>query len=347
MEIKKITFAQPNRVQFDSVEEELTIVRPTEVVVKNHYSLVSAGTELACLSGAERWFPLPNTPGYAAVGEIVAHGSSITKVARGDMVLSHGPHAEYFKIDTTDRYTGTCIKLPPGLLPELAPLTRMASIAITSIRVSNVEIGDNVLVTGLGLVGNLAAQLVALQGGNVIGVDLSEKRIVCAQACGIAHTVNAKHSDWKAIVRQIAGRRGISTYIDATGLSPVSAESSTLIAPYGETVLLGTPRAPYETNITEIYSSIHLPGFTTYKGALEWRYPTFTEEFVKHSVQRNSEILMELAVTGRLCLGPLLTHKVTPKRAPDIYAGLLAKKDESYLGVIFDWTSEVDNALAS
>jgi threonine dehydrogenase-like Zn-dependent dehydrogenase len=220
---------------------------------------------------------------------------------------------------------------------DLAPLTRMASIAITSLRVANIEVGDNVLVTGLGLVGNFAAQLAALQGARVIGVDLSAKRRACAQACGLAHAVDAALPDWKSAVRQIAGTRGVTTYIDATGLSAVITEACTLVAPQGETVLLGTPRAPYETNITEIYRHIHLPGFTTFKGALEWRYPTFTEEYVKHSVQRNSEIIMELVTTGKLNVRPLLTHKVKPDCAPDIYAGLLAKKDESYLGVVFNW----------
>jgi 2-desacetyl-2-hydroxyethyl bacteriochlorophyllide A dehydrogenase len=337
MQIQRIAFVQAGQVRFETVESELTIEKPTELIVKNHYSLVSAGTELACLSGTEWWFPLPNTPGYAAVGEVVALGSAVTKFARGDRVFTHGPHAGYFKIDTTDRYTGTCLGLPPGLPMELAPLTRMASIAITSIRVADIEVGDNVLVTGLGLVGNLAAQFAALQGARVIGVDLSEKRRACAQVCGLAHAVDAARPDWKTVVRQLAGPRGITTYIDATGLSAVITEASTLVAPRGETVLLGTPRAQHETDVTEIYRQIHLPGFIAYKGALEWRYPTFTEEFVKHSVERNSEIILELATAGKLQFRPLLTHKVTPDRAPDVYASLLAKKDESYLGVVFNW----------
>jgi 2-desacetyl-2-hydroxyethyl bacteriochlorophyllide A dehydrogenase len=338
MQIKKITFVQPGQAKFDVVESELTIARPTEVIIKNRYSLVSVGTELACLSGTEEWFPLPNTPGYAAVGKVVAHGSAVTKVNLGDLVLTHGPHAEYFKIDTTDRYTGTCMKLPTGLFVELAPFTRMATIAFASIRVANIELGDNVLVTGLGLVGNLAAQLAALQGARVIGVDLSDQRRTCAQACGLSHTVDGSRPDWKNAVRQIAGRRGVTTYIDATGLSSAITEASTLVAPHGETVLLGTPRAPHETNVTEIYRGIHLPGFITYKGALEWRYPTFTEEFVKHSVERNSEIIMELATAGKLRFAPLLTHRVAPASAPEIYSALLARKDESYLGVVFDWS---------
>jgi threonine dehydrogenase-like Zn-dependent dehydrogenase len=212
----------------------------------------------------------------------------------------------------------------------------MASIAITSIRVARIEVGDNVLVTGLGQVGNLAAQFAILQGANVVAADLSAKRRACAQECGIASTVDAQNSDWKEQVRRLSGGRGVTTAIDATGLSAVVTELIPLMTQFGEIVLLGTPRAPFETNATEIYSHIHLPGFVSFKGALEWRYPTFRDEFVKHSVERNSEIILELIASGKIRVAPLFTHKVPPESAAEAYAGLREKKDD-YVGVAFDW----------
>ena len=337
MKLKKITFASPGEVVVGTVEEGLEIQSPTEVIVRNRFSLVSAGTELACLAGGEAWFRLPRTPGYAAVGEVVQKGGAVTKVNNGDLVFTHGPHAEYFKIDTTDRYNGICLGLPPGIRPDHALFTRMASIAIASIRVAHIEVGDQVLVTGLGLVGNLAAQLAILQGANVVGADLSAVRCACARECGIARTVDAQNADWVEQVRGLSGGRGVTTAIDATGLSSVVTEVIPLVAQFGEVVLLGTPRAPFETNATEIYSHIHLPGYVALKGALEWRYPTFRDEFVKHSVERNSEIIMELIASGKLHIAPLYTHKVAPEAAAEVYAGLRGKKDE-YVGVVFDWT---------
>jgi 2-desacetyl-2-hydroxyethyl bacteriochlorophyllide A dehydrogenase len=337
MKIKKITFTQPGKVEVQTVDTALAIAAPTEAIIKNHYSLVSAGTELACLAGTESWFHFPGTPGYIAVGEVVDKGAAVTRVNPGDLVFTHGPHAGYFKINTTSRYGGLCLKLPAGLQPDLAPFTRMGSVAITAVRVARIEIGDTVLVTGLGQVGNLAAQFATLQGARVIGVDLSGKRRAGACECGIRFTVDAAAPDWKEQVRRIASGRGISTYIDATGLSAVITEAGALLAPYGEAILLGSPRGPFQTNVTDIYNRIHLPGFTSFQGALEWRYPTFKDEFVKHSIERNSEIVMELIAEGRLRLAPLYTHKVAPERAAEVYAGLRDQKDE-YIGVVFDWT---------
>jgi 2-desacetyl-2-hydroxyethyl bacteriochlorophyllide A dehydrogenase len=340
MKFRKITFSAPGKVDLESVDTALKIESPSEVIVKNRFSLVSAGTELACLSGTEPWFQLPRTPGYAAVGEVVERGEAVTRLAPGDLVFTHGPHAEYFKVDTTDRFTGICLRLPEKVRPDLALFARMASIAFTSIRVSRIEVGDYVLVIGLGLVGNLAAQLAALQGGKVIAVDLSPNRRSCANACGIAPTIDSGDPNWTEEVRRIAGPRGITTAIEATGLSAIITETIPLVSQFGEIVLLGTPRAPFDTNATEIYSHIHLPGFVNFKGALEWRYPTFKSEFLKHSVERNSEIILELIASGKICVEPLYSHRVPPGRAAEAYAGLRERKDE-YIGVVFDWTGAV------
>src|SRR5277367_3687103 len=83
MKFKRVTFAAPGEVVLETVETELEIDSPTEVIVRNHFSLVSAGTELACMSGREPWFPLPGTPGYAAVGEVIEKGDGVTKLSRG------------------------------------------------------------------------------------------------------------------------------------------------------------------------------------------------------------------------------------------------------------------------
>jgi 2-desacetyl-2-hydroxyethyl bacteriochlorophyllide A dehydrogenase len=343
MKIRRVTFAAPGQVALEVVDTVLAIESPSDVIVRNRFSLISAGTELACLSGKEPWFPLPRTPGYAAVGEVLETGGAVTKVSRGDLVYTHGPHAEYFKIDSADRYTGTCLRLPVGIQPDLALFTRMASIAITSIRVSRIELGDSVLVTGLGLVGNLAAQLAILQGAKVIGVDLSARRRACANECGVAVTVDARNPNWTEEVRRLAGLRGATTAIEATGLSSIITDTIPLMSQFGEIILLGTPRAPFETNATEIYSHIHLPGFVSIKGALEWRYPTFRNEFGKHSVERNSEIILELIASGRIRVQPLYTHRIRPEDAAEAYIGLRERKDE-YIGVAFDWIDVASSA---
>lgn len=53
-----------------------------------------------------------------------------------------------------------------------------------------------------------AAQLFALSGANVIGVDISDGRIECARRCGLEHTINPSKVDLKQTVMDLTGGGG-------------------------------------------------------------------------------------------------------------------------------------------
>lgn len=337
MNLQRIVFDSPGEVSLRESSEQPRIESPTQLVLKNVCSLISAGTELACLSGSESWFQMPATPGYIAVGEVLESGAAHCELTPGTRVLTWGPHASHYRIDTTDRYGGLCLALPEGLRPEVACFTRMASIAMTALRVSDIELGDGVLVTGLGLVGNFAAQLAGLQGARVIGVDPCAARRKAALDCGIAHVVNPNDPDWKEQVAAFAGSRGIGTHIEASGMSSVAEQAIPLLGGHASSIQLGSPRKAHETNLTPLLQRVHLPPFTELRGALEWRFPTLPNEFCKHSIERNSRIILELLASGRLLTAPLHTHTLSPHQAKIAYAGLKNEPD-THLGVVFDWS---------
>ena len=66
MKIKCIKAISPRNVAFEECEEDLQLLRPCEILVENMVSHISTGTELACVSGSEDWFPLPKTLGYTS-----------------------------------------------------------------------------------------------------------------------------------------------------------------------------------------------------------------------------------------------------------------------------------------
>ncbi|NJM15870.1 MAG: zinc-binding alcohol dehydrogenase [Bacteroidales bacterium] len=254
------------------------------------------------------------------------------------MVYTYGPHAEYFKLDSTDRWHGVCVKVPSALAPDVASFTHMATIAFTSVRASNIELGDFVLVTGLGTIGNFAAQLAQLQGATVICTDVDDQRLEIAKNCGLLHVCNPTKVDLKAEIEKLAGEEGISTYIDASGATPVINASLPLVKLYGEVILLGSPRAPYQANLTDTFQKFHLlPHCLTMKGALEFSYPTHQDEFNKHSIERNAKIVMQLMVENKLKVKSLYSHKLNPAKAQEAYDGVRDKKNE-FIGVVFDWT---------
>ncbi|MFF2014710.1 zinc-binding alcohol dehydrogenase [Paenibacillus sp. NPDC058177] len=334
MRNRKIMFVSPNQVE--TVEEAFTAptLGENEVLVQLIYSLISPGTELAMLAGTEWWAKLPLNPGYASVSRIIEAGAGVKDVQVGDAVFHYGSHSEYQVLEVKD----VVLKVPDGLDLRWIPFTRMATVAFTSVRVSNIELGDKVSVSGLGLVGNLAAQLARLQGATVIGVDLSQERLKTARVCGVDYALDGSSGKVKEELMALTNGQGVSSHIEATGISKVAVDSLEYIGSQGEIILLGSPRGEYNTDITDVLNYCHLynRGCITFKGAHEWRYPTEPNQFVKHSLVRNSKIVFELMQQNRLQIEPLISHVIKPEQASEAYAGLRNNKDQ-YNGVLFDW----------
>jgi|SRR5690625_4075428 len=330
---EKVVFVEPWKVdmQYERFESKL---QANEVLVKKIYSLVSPGTELACLSGDEDWFKMPDVPGYSSVSEVIEIGSDIKAFNVGDTVFHYGNHAKY-EITTTD---GIFIKVPKGLNLKWVPFTRMATIAMTSLRVSKIELGDDVSVTGLGMVGNMATQLARLQGARVIGLDVSENRLELARQCGLYKGINSGSTDPKEEILELTDGAGVSTAIEATGIPQVAVESLTWIKKFGEIILLGTPRGEHHADITDVLRRCHILGLgsITFKGAHEWRYSITPNEFSKHSLYRNSQIVFKLLMDNMLIVDPLISHVIKPEEAQSAYDGLRFDKD-NYNAVLFNW----------
>lgn len=326
-----IVFEAPMKVslQQQNIEEAPSIGK---LLVKKLYSLISTGTELACLSGSESWFKMPAVSGYCCVSEVAAANSE-TGYAKGDILFHYGNHSAYQIIDDTDfivRVNGK-IDLP------LVPMLRMATIAFTSIRISDIELGDYVAVTGLGLVGNMAAQLAALSGGFVIGIDPSQMRRNKAGECGITRLLDG--TDTKSGIEKFTCGKGVHTAIEATGIPEVAYNMLDHISYHGEIILLGTPRGNTQVNLADIlrYSHIDGQGSIHFKGAHEWRYPLKEDKFVKHSIERNTLICMKLIEEEKLQVRHLIDDIIKPDQAPDLYLHVNEDRN-SHLGIMIDWT---------
>lgn len=334
MKNTKVVFQGPWQVE--TIEEDCSqAVGRHEVLLKKLYTLISPGTELAMLSGGESWFAMPGVPGYAAVSRIEEVGEGIADYQPGDIIFHYGNHAKYEVVSIE----GTFLKVPADLNLQWVPFTRMATVAATAIRVSAIEFGDDVSVTGLGLIGNMAAQLAAAQGATVIGIDLSEERLHIAEQCGVAYRLSGGR-DVKERLDEITDGAGVNTHIEATGVPKVAVESLAYIGKLGEMIFLGSPRGEYHGDITDVLNYCHLynRGCITFKGAHEWRFPIEPSVFVKHSLVRNSQVVFEMMKQGRLQIAPLISHVLAPGQAKEAYEGLRNKKDR-YSGVLFDWSA--------
>lgn len=333
MENRKIVFEAPWQVALHREEEQLHAGKG-ELLVETQYSLISTGTELACLSGGEDWFKMPAVPGYCCVSKVLEAGEGMEDYKPGDMVFHYGMHARYQV--TSPNPWNLLVKVPEGMDIRNIPMVRMATIAFTSIRVSDIELGDIVVVSGLGLVGNMAAQLAKLSGATVMGIDPAPHRRELARKVGIDEAVSPDEAE--ATLKRLSGGLGANTVIEATGIPACGESCLKMVGYHGEIIFLGTPRGNYQTNLADVLRYSHLDdlGCVTFKGAHEWRIPTTKERYNKHSIERNTHVCFDLIRKGRLHTEELVSHVVVPEEAVEVY--LKVNQDRNaYLGVIIDW----------
>jgi 2-desacetyl-2-hydroxyethyl bacteriochlorophyllide A dehydrogenase len=338
-----LLFTGPNQVVLADEEVSPDDLRPGEALVKAEYSIVSAGTEGSHFTDLEAQMPrppgqaaptYPRRTGYGHLGEVVALGPQTDNVRIGDRVLTFSNHASRVRANV-GRFA---LPVPPEIPGRRAVATRMAGVSITALRSSSVQPGDRVVVIGLGLVGNFAAQLFQLAGARVLGLDVAPKRLEVARRCGIREVHNSAESDPIAAVRDWSGDgQGAEIVVEAIGNSELVMQAVEMTRRHGETILLGSPRARFTADVTPMLTRLHLQAIRMI-GALEWTYPIPAQtERARFTIRHNYEQILGWIADGQLAVDPLVSHVLSPAQCQEAYTGLTTKKDE-YTAVVFDWS---------
>ncbi len=332
MKSTRVVFPAVNEVALEQVEIDDANLAPHDVVVRTHRTLISPGTELARLRGALIFdtdeppsFPMPIV-GYANIGTVLATGPE-TGVKPGDRVYTMGNHATVARVDTRHML---CVPVPEGLADEDAVFARLATVSMTTLVTTFARPGDEVAVIGLGLVGNMAAQVFQASGYRVNAFDLSPTRREIATRAGI-HAVQ----DGNDTARFSQRHRLI---IEATGSAKALANCIDMAAPGGEIVMIG---APWGGDANSVPSSqitrLLFYRFLRLRSGSEWEIPRQPMPLGPGSNFENSVTALDWLDRGLLNPQPLITHRITPDQAPDAYAGLRDRPND-YLGVVIDWT---------
>ena len=344
-----VTFTGVGKVEFQ--EEEIPdALPPGAILIESEYTFISAGTELANLTGREKkvfvpgsWCAYPWRPGYAQVGRVAATGDGASATV-GERVFALCNHAAYSVcLPGTDTRRDFWIRVPDALDPVTAVATRMAMVA-ASAPVAFVPAWHSpgwVAVLGLGAVGNLAAQCYAILGAKVIGVDPVEARRALARRCGIESVIPGGDTALEQI-RAITGGERPHAVIEATGSPKVAVDAINLVREQGDVVLLGSARGDIDVNFTDILGQIHYRNLHVH-GALEWSLPRSQPAGYNNpsaptvnNLHDKVRTLFDWTVAGRLKVAPLVSHVVRARDIAQGYEGLL-HHPETYTGVAVAW----------
>jgi 2-desacetyl-2-hydroxyethyl bacteriochlorophyllide A dehydrogenase len=217
-------------------EETVPAAGESEIVVRSLVSLVSAGTEMNVYRGEAATtqevnlpttsgeFPFPIKFAYQVVGEVEQAGAG-SGYSVGDRVFVHHPHQERFRVATARSRpddlvegAGLVYPVPSDLDPARAAFANLFSVAYNTLLDVPVRIGDVVAVSGLGVIGSLAAYLARLTAGRLILVDpIPERR---ERAAWIGADAVVPPADAPSAIEELSDGRGIDVYIEASGATP-------------------------------------------------------------------------------------------------------------------------------
>jgi 2-desacetyl-2-hydroxyethyl bacteriochlorophyllide A dehydrogenase len=344
MQARYACIPAPLQVQLRDEEIDPSRLGPHEVVLEAECSLIGAGVELAIFAGrtpglnqSGLGFKYPWRPGYALVGRVVARGSDRIAVRDGERVLALGRHASHQIYDANmHRPAAIALPLREGTAARLLVAARFLRVALMALRAVAARSCDVAIVVGLGVIGNLTAQVLRRAGARVIAVTTSELRGRVARAVGL-ETICAPRRDQAPLVREMLGGEGASLAFDAVGSVEVATLCASLCRRSGRVVLLGTARAPEAGGLDDFLGLVYQRGLEV-MGVYEWgeRLPVVALRQLGPSVWWDYVHAVQLIEDGSIAVAPLLTHRIDPAQIPDMYRVLHASQ-ANHLGVVVDW----------
>lgn len=330
--MKAIYALIPDKEQLVIESEELdpNDADGAKILVEAECTIMSGGTELAAFTALSKsvykkdgWNAYPWRPGYGLVGHVRAAGPRARGFRAGDRIFCFGKHAshQWYDLDSPKPFRAA-FPIADDLPAERAVIARLALVSMTALQVGRVRAGDSVYVIGMGLVGNLAAQLYRIAGLEVRVWDTSEGRRAVAKGVGL-----------EVASPDAVGPSDVT--VDAVGSGEVVEQCVNLTKPHGEVVLLGSPRPPYETDLTAVFNRIHMQWLTV-RGALEWRLPPYPIPGGGPSVASNLALILDHIRAGRIRTEGLVSHHIGPDGLLDAYRGMQRDPDHHH-GVVVDW----------
>lgn len=277
--------------------------------------------------------------GYSCAGRVLAVGEGVTGFAVGDRVACAGAKvANHAELNLVPQHL--CALVPAGVDDEAAAFVTLGAVALQGLRQAQPTLGETFAVIGLGLVGQLAVQLLKANGCAVLGVDLDERKIKLATALG-ADAAVLRSGAVTETARALTRGRGVDGVLicAATPSSDPVQLAGELCRDRGRIVALGAvgmevPRRPYyDKELTLLQSRSYGPG--RYDPSYEERGVDYPIGFVRWTEGRNLEAFLALCAAGSVRTAELVTHRFPIERAGEAYAAVAS---EDPLGVVLTYS---------
>jgi predicted dehydrogenase/threonine dehydrogenase-like Zn-dependent dehydrogenase len=349
------------------------------ILVKNHYSLISAGTESSTVKAARKSLigkakerpqqakqvfdvllqqgPIQtyrtvtkkleaySSLGYSTAGEVIEVGAGVNEFVKGDFVacagLGYAVHAEIIVVPKN-----LAVKLNLDRNIKNAAYNTLGSIAMQGIRQADLRLGESCAVIGLGLLGQLTCLMLKASGVRVIGIDVNISAVETARrhCTDLALMRNANGIENQ--INQFTNGIGADVVIIAAAtdsLDPINFSGS-IARKKGKVIILGAVPTGFERDPYWYKKELELKmscsyGPGRYDFAYEEKGIDYPVAFVRWTEKRNMEAFQQLIADGIINIDYLTTHVIPFEDAPKAY-DLILNKSEPYLGVVLKYNIE-------
>lgn len=356
------------------MEVPFPALKDSFILVRNHYSVISAGTEGKTVKDARLSYigkaktrqkevkqvvesvktmgikqtydmvmnklTTPSPLGYSCAGDVIDIGNKVKGFKVGDFAACGGAGANHSEIVSVP--VNLCVKVPKEVDLKYAAFTTVSSIAMQGIRQADLRLGENCVVIGLGLIGQITMQLLNSGGIFPIGIDIDNNQVELANKVNTGKSFLRNIENIEEVVLELTNGYGTDAVIITAGTSsndPVKLAGS-ICRKKGKVVIVGAVPTGFER--TNYYkkelelkmSSSYGPG--RYDPSYEEKGLDYPIGYVRWTENRNMQSFVHLLAQNKLNLDPLITHQFKFEEAPEAY-DLILNKTEPYTGIIFKY----------
>jgi len=346
------------------------------VLVRNHYSLISAGTEGSTVTAARKsligkakerpqqvkqvldtlrqqgpvltfravmkkldsYSPL----GYSSAGDVIDVAHDVVGVAVGDLVACAGAgyasHAEIVAVPAN-----LCVKLPRGADLEKASYNTLGAIALQGIRQADLRFGETCAVIGLGLLGQITCLLLRAGGIKVVGIDIDPYMVETASKQCADLSFTRDETGLAEKIDEFTGGIGVDCVIitAATHSADPINFAGRIARKKGKVVVVGNVPTGFDRDPYYYRKELEVRMSCSYgPGRYDLNYEEkgidYPAGYVRWTENRNMQAFQEAVHSGKIGINYLTTHTFDLDKAADAY-NLILSKSEPFLGILIKY----------
>ena len=361
------------------LEVAVPSLHKSHVLVKTHYSLVSAGTEASTVSAARKGYigkanerpqqvkqvidalktqglvqtyravmkkldaysPL----GYSCVGEVIDMSSDVSGFNIGDLVACGGLSASHSEVVTVP--ANLCVQLKSDTDLKQAAYNTLGAIALQGVRQADLRLGETCAIIGLGLLGQLSALLLRASGVRVIGIDIDSAMVEIAEKNCLDLALKRDDVGIEKKIQQFSDGLGCDVVIitaASSSLDPINFAGS-ISRKRGTIVVVGAVPTGFDREPHFYKKELQVKMSCSYgPGRYDPNYEDkgldYPPAYVRWTENRNMHAFQELVYSQKIDVSYLTTHTFKLDEAPAAYDMMMAKS-EPFIGILIEYDPQI------